>query len=89
MNTTRFNELSKQEKFALTIKDLTVTELAEVIEETLFSKEIDKEIAKYRFLKFMSLERTAEEVGYDWKSVQKRLPHIQEQLNSTIHKIVF
>ena len=89
MNTTRFESLTKDEKKALTVNDFTVSELTEIINETIFDKEVDKEIANFRFVKSCTIERTAEYIGYDWKTIQKRIPIIREKLNKTIQMIVY
>ena len=89
MDTKRFEKLSNEEKNALTVNDFTVSELTEIISETIFDKEIDRDIAIYRFVKSCTIERTAEKIGYEWKTIQKRIPIIREKLNKTIKMLVY
>jgi hypothetical protein len=63
---------------------MRVSELMAVIDDTIFPKESDKEIAIDVFVKAMTVEKCSSLVGYDWKTVQKRLPIIEDKLNSTI-----
>ena len=65
-------------------KDLLAAELIAVIDDTIFHKETDKEIAIDVYVKAMTVEKCASLVGYDWKPVQKRLPIIEARLNHTI-----
>lgn len=65
-------------------KDLLASELIAVIDDTIFHKETDKEIAIDVYVKAMTVEKCASLVGYDWKTVQKRLPIIEDRLNHTI-----
>lgn len=60
--------------------------LTAIIEDTIFPKETDRDIAINIFVKSMTVEKCAELVGYDWKTVQKRLPLIEEKLNESIPK---
>jgi hypothetical protein len=62
-------------------QDMRVSELLAVIDDTIFQKETDKEIAINVFVRSMTVEKAASIVGYDWKTVQKRLPGIEERLN--------
>lgn len=62
-------------------QDMRASELMAVINDTIFQKETDKEIAINVYVRAMTIEKTASIVGYDWKTVQKRLPGIEEQLN--------
>ena len=64
--------------------DLRASELIAVIDDTIFRKETDKEIAINVYVRSMTVEKCAELVGYDWKTVQKRLPIIEDRLNHTI-----
>ena len=64
--------------------DLRASELIAVIDDTIFQKETDKEIAIDVYVKAMTVEKCASLVGYDWKTVQKRLPIIEDRLNHTI-----
>ena len=63
---------------------MRASELIAVIEDTIFQKETDREIAIDVFVRAMTVEKCASLVGYDWKTVQKRLPIIEDRLNSTI-----
>ena len=63
---------------------MRVSELIAVIDDTIFQKETDKEIAIDVYVRAMTVEKCASLVGYDWKTVQKRLPIIEDRLNSTI-----
>lgn len=63
---------------------MRASELIAVIDDTIFQKETDKEIAIDVFVRAMTVEKCASLVGYDWKTVQKRLPIIEDRLNSTI-----
>ena len=65
-------------------KDLLASELIAVFVDTFFHKETDKEIAIDVYVKAMTVEKCASLVGYDWKTVQKRLPIIEDRLNHTI-----
>lgn len=65
-------------------KDLLASELIAVIDDTIFQKETDKEIAIDVYVRAMTVEKCASLVGYDWKTVQKRLPIIEDRLNHTI-----
>ena len=64
--------------------DLRASELIAVIDDTIFQKETDTEIAIDVYVKAMTVEKCAALVGYDWKTVQKRLPIIEDRLNHTI-----
>jgi hypothetical protein len=65
-------------------KDMRASELMAVIDDTIFQKETDKEIAINVFVRAMTIEKAASIVGYDWKTVQKRLPGIEERLNHNL-----
>lgn len=66
--------------------DMRASELIAVIDDTIFRKETDKEIAIDVYVKSMTLEKCAALLGFDWKTVQKRLPIIEDRLNLTIQK---
>ena len=66
--------------------DLRASELIGIIDDTIFNKESDKEIAINIFVRAMTVEKCASIVGYEWKTVQKRLPIIEERLNQTLKK---
>lgn len=88
MSLDRFQKLSVKEKNKITIHALTTSELMLVINETIFSKEIDRKIAKYKFIKSMSNERVAEKVGYQTNSVQRRISEIEYRLNTTLQRLI-
>lgn len=66
--------------------DLRSSELIAIIDDTIFNKETDKEIAINIFVRSMTVEKCASIVGYEWKTVQKRLPIIEDRLNQTLKK---
>lgn len=66
--------------------DLRASELIAVIDDTIFFKESDKDIAINVYVKAMTVEKCASLLGYDWKTVQKRLPIIEDRLNLTLKK---
>jgi hypothetical protein len=65
---------------------LRVSELMAIIGDTIFNKETDKEIAIDIYVKAMTVERCASLLGYDWKTVQKRLPLIEDRINLTLNR---
>lgn len=65
---------------------MRVSELMAIIDETIFIKETDREIAIDVYVKSMTVEKCASLIGYDWKTVQKRLPKIQDRLNMTLNR---
>lgn len=65
---------------------MRASELIGIIDDTIFNKESDKEIAINIFVRAMTVEKCASIVGYEWKTVQKRLPIIEERLNQTLKK---
>ena len=67
-------------------RDLRASELIAVIDDTIFFKESDKDIALNVYVKSMTVEKCASLLGYDWKTVQKRLPIIEDRLNLTLNK---
>ena len=66
--------------------DLRASELIAFIDDTIFRKETDKEIAINVYVRAMTVEKCASLLGYDWKTVQKRLPIIEDRLNLTLNK---
>lgn len=64
--------------------DLRASELIAVIDDTIFRKETDREIAINVYVRAMTVEKCASLLGYDWKTVQKRLPIIEDRLNLTL-----
>ena len=65
---------------------MRASELIAIIDDTIFNKETDKEIAIDVYVKAMTVEKCASLLGYDWKTVQKRLPIIEERLNVTLNR---
>ena len=65
---------------------MRASELIGIIDDTIFNKESDKEIAINIFVRAMTVEKCASIVGYEGKTVQKRLPIIEERLNQTLKK---
>lgn len=65
---------------------MRASELMAVIDDTIFNKETDKEIAIDVFVKAMTVEKCAELLGFEWKTVQKRLPIIEDRLNLTLNR---
>ena len=65
---------------------MRVSELTALIDDTIFNKETDREIAIDIFVKAMTVEKCASLVGYDWKTVQKRLPLIEDRLQTTLKR---
>lgn len=63
---------------------MRLSELIAVIDDTIFNKETDREIAINIFVKAMTVEKCASLIGYEWKTVQKRLPIIEDRLNLTL-----
>lgn len=62
------------------------SELMAVIDDTIFNKETDREIAIDVFVKSMTVEKCASLLGFEWKTVQRRLPIIEDRLNLTLNK---
>lgn len=87
MNKTRFYALTKEEKEKLTLNDFTTSEILELINETVLSPE-NRVIAQLRFAKALTIEAIAEKIKRDVKTVQRRLPAIEIQLNKTILKFL-
>lgn len=65
---------------------MRASELIAVIDDTIFFKETDKDIALNVYVKAMTVEKCATLLGYDWKTVQKRLPIIEDRLNLTLNR---
>lgn len=65
---------------------MRASELIAIIDDIIFNKETDKEIAINVYVRAMTVEKCAELVGYEWKTVQKRLPIIEERLNLTLNR---
>ena len=78
MNQTREE---KEKDFA----DFTVSELKEIISETILTEE-DRKIAEYRFIKLFTQDKISEKIGLDIRTVQRRLTAIKTKLRKTINK---
>ena len=87
MGLSRFQDLSKEDKMKLTFDDFTVSEIRYIIEETVLT-EADQKIAELRFIKQLSIERIAEVMGYDKKTIFNHSNTIKEKLLKTIQKIL-
>lgn len=87
MGLSRFQDLSKEDKMKLTFDDFTVSEIRYIIEETVLT-ESDQRIAELRFIKKLSIERIAEVMGYDKKTIFLHGNAIKEKLLKTIQKIL-
>jgi hypothetical protein len=68
-------------------EQLTVSELTLAIHETILSKE-DKRIAELRFVELETIERIAEIVMLDKRTVQKRLIRIFPRVVWTVQKLL-
>jgi hypothetical protein len=69
------------------LEDLTVSELTLAIEETILNKE-DKRIARLRFVELETIERIAEAMMLDKRTVQKRLIRIFPRVVWTVQKLL-
>lgn len=86
MDLERIRGLTKEERFALILEDLTMSEMKAVIAETILTEENIK-IAELRFLKLYTAERIAERLGYDDRTVANRIKFIKERLRNTIMNV--
>lgn len=68
-------------------ENLTTTELTLAIHETILSKE-DKRIAELRYLELETIERIAEIVMLDKRTVRKRLLKIFPRIAWTVEKLL-
>lgn len=87
MDKTRFLKLSATEIENLELDDFTVTELKEIISETILSDR-DKTIAELRFIKLLSHEKIASKLGYDKRTIYSRLSIIKKKLKKTIKQML-
>ena len=71
----------------LSFERLTTTELTLAIHETILSKE-DKRIAELRYIELETIERIAEIVMLDKRTVRKRLLKIFPRIAWTIDKLL-
>ena len=83
MELERIRGLTKEERTALILEDLTMSEMKAVIAETILTEEKIK-IAELRFLKLYTGEKIAERLGYDDRTVANRIKFIKERLKNTI-----
>ena len=83
MELERIRRLTREERIALLLEDLTMSEMKAVIAETILTEENIK-IAELRFLKLYTAERIAERLGYDDRTVANRIKFIKERLKNTI-----
>ena len=82
-----FSKLSADEKYKLSAKDFTVSEIREIIAETSLN-ETDIKIAECRYIKAMTMAAIAEEVGLDEKTIQRKIPKISDKLKRTLQKML-
>lgn len=71
----------------LSFEKLTTTELTLAIHETILSKE-DKRIAELRYIELETIERIAEIVMLDKRTVRKRLLKIFPRIAWTVEKLL-
>ena len=83
MELERIRSLSKEERIALPLDSLTMSEMKAVIAETILSEE-DIKIAELRFIMLYSNEKIAERLGYDQRTVAAHIKHIKDRLHNTI-----
>lgn len=86
MELERIRRLTKEEREALNIDDLTMSEMTAVINETILS-DTNSKIAKLRFLKLKNAEKVAEVLGFDSRTIAARIKFIRERLKNTILNI--
>lgn len=86
MDLERIRRLTKEEREALNIDDLTMSEMTAVINETILS-DTNSKIAKLRFLKLKNAEKVAEILGFDSRTIAARIKFITERLKNTILNI--
>jgi DNA-directed RNA polymerase specialized sigma24 family protein len=75
------------DRLSTRFEQLTVTELTLAIHETILSKE-DKRIAELRYIELETIERIAEIVMLDKRTVRKRLIRILPRLSWTVEKLL-
>lgn len=86
MGLNRFQHLTEEQKQNLTFDDFTVSELREIINETVLSKE-NKQIAEMRFIQALTIEKIAEKMGFDKRTIKSRIASIKRKLQKTINKM--
>lgn len=83
----RFEDFTKEQKQALTLKDFTVSELTAIIEETILT-DVDKQIAKLRFIKLLSFDKISDQLLFDSRTIRKHIIYIEKALSETIMRIL-
>ena len=84
----RLSKLTDEEKYKLTYKDFTVTEIEELIAETPMC-DTDKRIAVARFIKEKPDSEIAEQEHMDTRTVRRHIEEIRHRLKITcIHFLV-
>ena len=86
MELERIRRLTREERIALLLEDLTMSEMKAVIAETILTDENIK-IAELRFLKLYTGERIAEKLGYDDRTIANRIKFIKDRLRNTIMNV--
>jgi hypothetical protein len=66
--------------------EFTVHELTAIIDDTIFDKDWDRDIALNIYVRSMTAERCAEVMAIDYKTVQKRAPRIKDRICATIFR---
>ena len=64
----------------------SASELMAIIDDTIFEKNTDRDIAIDMFVKSFSEYTTACNSNYSTKTISRRLPKIEERINFTIQK---
>lgn len=65
---------------------LGVDKVKALIDDTIFAKDIDREIAINVFVNSMAIEKCAEKIDYNSKSVRLRLPDIERRLENSLKR---
>lgn len=89
MNKQRYDlisELSNDAKMALTCQDFTISEIEELIQETPLT-DIDRRIAKLKYIRRFTIEEISYEVGFHPRTIQRHLSDISAAIKSTITKL--
>lgn len=87
MGLERFCGITKEEKNNLTFDDFTVSELRVIIDETVLSSE-NKKIAELRFIKALTVEKIAEKMNFEKRTISTRISDIKKKLQKTINKMI-
>lgn len=87
MGLERFGGITKEEKSNLTFDDFTVSELRVIIDETVLSSE-NKKIAELRFIKALTVEKIAEKMNFEKRTISTRISDIKKKLQKTINKMI-